>query len=82
LSVALIIFDLISYAKLNTSLSFCLSASSSFGNTLSTSSIWFGARAGYLREILQEYSLEILKTIRENNITLAYKTSRIIKDEK
>jgi len=45
-------------------------------------SIWFGARAGYLREILQEYSLEILKTIRENNITLAYKTSRIIKDEK
>lgn len=54
-------------------------------NSIQTSgvgfSIWFGARAGFFREILEHYSDTILHTLKENNIDLAYNTSRIIKGE-
>jgi small-conductance mechanosensitive channel len=44
-------------------------------------SIWFGARAGFFREILEEYTNTILHTLKENNIELAYNTSRIVRAE-
>jgi small-conductance mechanosensitive channel len=44
-------------------------------------SIWFGARAGFFREILEEYTNTILETLKEHDIQLAYNTSRVIRSE-
>ena len=43
--------------------------------------IWFGAKAGFYREILEQYSLVTLKTLKENKIDLAYRTTRMVRLE-
>lgn len=44
-------------------------------------SVWFGARAGHYRDILEQYSLATLQVFKENGIQLAYHTNRLIHSE-